>query len=457
MNAIWHVRMERLSIANLLGDRTLERGELEYLETWSKHLKRDDQSLQLLESKLRYLLDTGDIPAAENQADQMVALACKTTKPSFLRRAHGWRAVVYREQSLYQKAISDFEIAEHYAENELQLMEIRLDKGMTLVYANRYEEAEKLLLLAIEIGQKHNDINSQGIAWNNLGICYGQQRKSRPAIEAYDRAISLYSQTGYKLGSAMACGNLSEIYLSRGQLDKALELSRQCQKLGAEAEDVISIGLGQDIAGRVMAELEDFQEAADSLKKSFEIFSEVNDAVAQMMCGCHLITCLCCSGRLKEAEECLKQIEGLMSQTDDPTKEHNLVGAKEAILNAGGKYEQARELLEQYFDGLSIQNQNQAALWLKLAELYGRLGNTIKLREMLDRLQTIPQEKLTDLFRVKMYSSGWVQYSGMGLLQEAGIQKNKGLALLEQMSGSYSDRSVWEKYSRKKLVRALLE
>jgi len=456
LDAVWHIRMERLSIANLLGDRKLERGELEFLETWSTHLNQEDRTLQLLESRLRYLLDTGDISSAEAEADRLVGLAKEAGNKAFIRRACGWRAVVYREQSRYQNAIADFETAESCAENELQLMEIWLDKGMTLVYADRYQESEKMLQGAIEIAQKYNDINSRGIAWNNLGICYGQQRKSLPAIEAYDRAIALYQQTGYKLGSAMACGNLSEIFLSRGQLDKALELARQCQKLGAEAEDIISIGLGQDIAGRAMAELGDDDGAADSFKKSLKVFCQVNDAVAQVMSGFHLIICLTRSGNAAEAEEFYRQVEALEYEDGRQAKSYYLAMARSAILLAGKQDGPAVELLERQLGRPFSQNQELGEILLQLSGIYGRQGDFNKSREMLERLQTIPAEKLTDLFRVRMHSSGWALYSGMGRHREAGEQKNKGLALLEEMSKRYTDRGLWGKYCQKKEVRALL-
>jgi tetratricopeptide (TPR) repeat protein len=457
LTAVWHIRMERLSIANLLGDRKLERSELEFLETWSKHLNQEDRSLKLLESRLRYLLDTGDISAAEDQADLLVDQVKATGKKSFIRRAYGWRAVVYREQSQYPKAIADFGVSEGCAENELQLMEIWLDKGMTLVYANQYQEAEKMLQGAIEIAQKYNDINSQGIAWNNLGICYGQQRKSRPAIEAYDRSIALYQQTGYKLGSAMACGNLSEIFLSRGQLDKALELSRKCQELGAEAEDIISIGLGQDIAGRIMAELGDHIEAADLCKKSLKVFSEVNDTVAQIMSCFHLVICLAHSGHIAEAEEYCRQMEAMRHAAGRPSNDYYPMVARAAILLAGKQYRLAGELLERYFESPAIQNQELGEVLLLLTEIYTRTEQTVRIKDLLERLKAIPEEKLTDFFRVKMYSAGWSAYSGMGLLPEAGAQKNKGLALLKEMEGAYTDRDIWEKYCRKKEVQALMD
>jgi tetratricopeptide (TPR) repeat protein len=336
-------------------------------------------------------------------------------------------------------------------------MEIWLDKGMTLSYANRYDEAEKMLQRAIEIARKYNDINSQGIAWNNLGICYGQQRKSRPAIKAYERAIALYQQTGYKLGSAMACGNLSEIYLSRGQLDKALELSRKCQELGAEAEDIISIGLGQDITGRVMSELGEHTEAADFYKKSLKVFYEVNDAVAQIMSCFHLIIGLAYSGNIAEAEEYYRQMEAMKYEDGQRAKNYYLKMARVAILLAGKQYDPARELLERYLDQPSSQNQESGEILLQLAEIYNQEGSSARINDILERLQTIPEEKLTDLFRVKMYSAGWTLYSGMGLLQEAGVQKNKGLALLEEMSERYTDQVLWKKYCRKKEVRALYD
>ena len=457
IKAVWHIRMERLSIANLLGDRPLERGELEFLETWSRHLKQEDQSLQLMESRLRYLLDTGEISEAEAAADRLVNSVKDAGNKSFLRRACGWRAVVYREQSRYQNAIADFETAESCAENELQQMEIWLDKGMTLVYANRYQEAEKMLQGAIEIAQKYNDINSQGIAWNNLGICYGQQRKSLPAIEAYDRAIALYQQTGYKLGSAMACGNLSEIYLSRGQLDKALELSRQCQKLGAEAEDVISLGLGQDIAGRALAELGDDNGAADSFKKSLKVFCQVNDAVAQVMSGFHLVICLSHSGNIAEAEKFYRIVEALEYEDGRQAKSYYLAMARAAILLAGKQDGPAVELLERQLGHLFSQNQELGEILLQLSEIYDRQGKSARSKDMLGRLQALPQEKLTGLFKVKMHSTGWTVYSGMGLPAEAGEQKSQGLALLKEMSERYTDRGIWKKYCRKKEVRALLD
>jgi tetratricopeptide (TPR) repeat protein len=334
-------------------------------------------------------------------------------------------------------------------------MEIWLDKGMTLVYANRYEEAEKMLRGVVSIAQKYNDINSQGTAWNNLGICYGQQRKSFPAIEAYDRAIALYQQTGYKLGSAMASGNLSEIYLSRGQLDKALELSRQCQKLGEESEDVISIALGQDIEGRALAELEEFSAAAACFEKSFHTFRQVDDVVSQAMCGCHLVLCLINSGRIEAAGEFILRLEKLFSE--EPGLDRDMLNTKAALLAAGGSPGQARQLLEEALADKKNRDRDMSPVLLHLGQLYSRQGDLHRAGEMMAIMQNLPGDQLTNLFKVKMHSAGWSLWSGCGEAEKAREQKNKGLALLEEMAGSYTDRGIWEKYCRKKEVRALLE
>lgn len=457
LNAVWHIRMERLSIANLLGNRPLERGELAFLENWPKQLNSEDKRLQLLESQLRYLLDTGEISAAEGKADQLVDHVKGAGERPSLRKAYGWRAVVYREQSQYQKAIADFEVSESCAENDLQRMEIWLDKGMTLVYANRYQEAEKMLQGAINIAQKYNDINNQGTAYNNLGICYGQQRKGQPAIDAYAKALSFYQQTGYKLGSAMACGNLSEIYLSRGQLDRALELAGQCQKLGAEAEDIISIALGQDIAGRTLTELGDHAAAAELYKKCFKVFCEVNDAESRIMSGFHLTICLARSGNIAEAEEFFRQLETMGFENGNQPTNYYPTMARATILMAGEQYGPARELLEKCLIQAPSNEQKLGEILLQLAEIYDRQRESELIKGMLERLQTIPEDNLTNLFRVKMYSVAGRMFSRIGLKTEGEMMKNKGLALLSEMKGYYTDSDIWERYCRKKEVREILE
>jgi tetratricopeptide (TPR) repeat protein len=456
LELLWHVHCGLLDLASLTGQRAIERRELGALELLAGRQGGQGRAMHILESKVRYLVDTGDIGEAEQQAEGLIAEAESSGQREHLRKAYSWRAVILRELSRYPTAIDDFQKAEGYSDNDLQLMELWLDKGMTLSYANRFEEAESMLKQALAVALKYNDVNSQGTAWNNLGICYGQQKLREQAAGAYHRAFECYQRTGYKLGSAMVSGNVAEIYISLGLLDRALMSARECIRLGTEAEDIISIGLGHDLQGRVLEELGESGPAIESMERSLGIYEEIGDDFAWVVCQLKLAPLMAEAGQIPKALKRLKALEEKAAGIGSDKLKRDVRSVKAAVLLGTGETERSLELARDIMASPGTGVQDASNDLMLISKIHLALGNKEEaVGSFRQAMKELPLQA-TKMRQVELHSYGWKLYLDQGSKLLAGECRSRGLRLLQELREGMADRAVWERYCRKKEVAFLL-
>lgn len=340
---LWHLYRQKLAIVNLLGDREKERALLRALDVLENDFPSRDNKIELLMLEVRHLSDRGDLNLAEEQIGCLFKMLDGRQEREILRQAYEWRALVAREKTRTKEALGYYDQAEQYADNELALAGIWLDKGLTLVYDNQLAEAERMLGRAIGVYRHFNSTDMLGDACNNLGICLVNQERVADALMAYLEASSCYDRIGYKLGSAIVSGNASQIYWYQGDYDSAFRLAEKCRRLGTEAEDQISIALSYEMKGRLLLDLGSYSRAFDCLAQALRQVEEVGDRVVETLDRLYQAQCCSRMGDSVQAENLLEQCREMGRELKDPEINRRLLLAQ---IDVQSLYQERSEVLE---------------------------------------------------------------------------------------------------------------
>jgi len=134
--------------------------------------------------------------------------------------------------------------------------------------------AEAFFRMAMEYGVRLRDIDMQSALWNNLGGIYRRQGKIGSATEAYNKALLLATEAGNKQSIVISKMGIVALELSKGNLDKALELGAICLAEGQElglldhvAQTAGNIGLAFLDKGQFIEALKYFEVAKEDFIK----------------------------------------------------------------------------------------------------------------------------------------------------------------------------------------------
>lgn len=260
--ALWHLFYERVDILNLLGEREKEQAAIDRLERWLRLYPGQQRTLDLLIKQTRIHIDTGNLNQAFDTSTASVKLAEASGDRKAILLCLEWRAMIHRERSEIKDAMAIYDEIQRYVEQEEQLAPILHERGLVLCYAGRLDEAQLSLERAIELSEKYCSADVIGTCYNDLGINQAKQGNQVQALLSYLHALGSFQRTGYKLGMAMAAGNIADIQLNLGEYQPALASARSCLQWGVEVEDLISQGFGHEMLGRIHAEVGDAESCA---------------------------------------------------------------------------------------------------------------------------------------------------------------------------------------------------
>jgi tetratricopeptide (TPR) repeat protein len=88
---------------------------------------------------------------------------------------------------------------------------VLLTYGHTLIEHNKPTDAERVLKEAIVASKAAGSLANESLAWNNLGVIYHKERRTKEAIEAYSKALSAAQQTGDKSDIGLVLANIAEL------------------------------------------------------------------------------------------------------------------------------------------------------------------------------------------------------------------------------------------------------
>ena len=163
-------------------------------------------------------------------------------------------------------------------------------RGKFLYLLSRFEESIKSLKEVISTARECGDKNKLGELYNTLGMCFLQTQKFDEAEKHILNAIEIAHSVQYHILEADALHNLAGIYNYKSQLDsvnsvslaeKALEYYEQSLEKFMLSNDTQRIQSVSANMGIIYFELGDIEKAISYLKKSLKLAQTTNDLEIQ--------------------------------------------------------------------------------------------------------------------------------------------------------------------------------
>jgi|GEM_PF-4706856 len=457
LKKLWHLYSQKLNLINLMAEREGERKTLGLLETLLSRTGRGDHRVEFMMMQVRYHSDLGDLNKAEAIIDRLLDMMGETANRDIARQVFEWKALILREKTLTQKALLYYQKAEACADSDISRAGIWLDKGLALVYCNELVSAEKLLRNAITVYEKYNSVDNLGDACNNLGICLRSLGKVPEALESYTQAIRYYNRSGYKLGSALVSGNVSEIYWYHGNYNQAFKLAYDCLKLGTEAEDRISVGLSYEMLGRLHMDLGSYARSAEFLEDSVNTLELVDDRAVLALNHSYLAQCRSLMGQAKKAEDHLAISWEICRELDDPELTARLELARigicrclhdstKALLMIDGHFEKYRNILT---------SNDTCRLHYEKASLLSQAGLLEQAKTEFATLLSGLSPTVHKSFRLGIHSLGHAIFAALNDRPLASEQRLLARALLDDILGHLSDPGLRNSFLEKPEVKSI--
>ena len=211
-------------------------------------------------------------------------------------------AQIRAEQQHYDEADSLHQVViplldEKWGADHPNTLAARVSRGMTLTYAERYEEAEKITLAALAdsrriLGDEHQQTQT---AMNNLAIAYSRMGKSDLAEPLYREMLEIGERTMGALHPEQLAGvvNFGSFLLQNDRHAESIAVSTQAIDGFHEGtgDDFIGCGYARRTRGACYQALGRSEAAAADFKECYRVFSlifgpddaRVQDAAAQLV------------------------------------------------------------------------------------------------------------------------------------------------------------------------------
>jgi len=205
------------------------------IQTYEKLLQKSDVNRAKILYKIfyAYLAATDEDNALKylNKADSLVQ-KFPTVENKMLRYYH--HAVYSDSKHQYTKAVNDLIKTEELAFQVNDTFQQQLDNllmGKIFLKQKNYHKAKKYLDQSLKLAQTINDSILIANSTFYLANWYFDQQKNQQAEKLINKALSLYTNKQHLKGQILCKGYLSQLYIRRGNIPKAIELSYETADL----------------------------------------------------------------------------------------------------------------------------------------------------------------------------------------------------------------------------------
>jgi diguanylate cyclase (GGDEF)-like protein len=173
------------------------------------------------------------------------------------------------------------------------------------IYLGNYPAALDYAIKALNLAHEMADRHREAWALDAVGSSYGASGDADTSIQMHNQAAVIFREIGDAEGQARTLNNLACTLLESGQLDHALDVSRQSLELayqiGMKAEAVIFAGT----VGDILIEKGDYQQAEEYLRSGWIENRETGNQLVNMYRRIVLGRLFLAGNRLQEAEASL--------------------------------------------------------------------------------------------------------------------------------------------------------
>lgn len=179
--------------------------------------------------------------------------------------------VGYYEVLSYNASIEVFQRCKQFINDKISdntLYRYYREFTIACIYSEKFEDALELSVNALKYTEGSNI--RKAYCYNDLGRCYWKMEKYEDSVEFYMRAIKLFESEHDNNGLAMIYNNLSMLYHTKKDSQKAAEYINKCFELFDKTNPQKCI-IYFDTYIRVALKKQDFGEAVDSLLDFIEL------------------------------------------------------------------------------------------------------------------------------------------------------------------------------------------
>ncbi|WP_420644864.1 tetratricopeptide repeat protein [Candidatus Leptofilum sp.] len=252
----FQLRSSREEIYHLLGNRELQRNEIEKMADLAAALNDTEKQAEVYVDLARFAHITGEHEAVITASQKAIELAQKIDNFKIHVSAYiNWcRALLWQ---------GEYDEAKKYAKKAISFLEqanSKEDEEQVLIYLGRiemqqgnFESAEQYYLEGLRISQKIGNREFEANVQNNIGLLFSHQQKYIGAKENFEHALKLYREIGSREGEGTALNNLGIVAHMLGKYEEAYFYYEQSlfisREVGVQQDEAIALNnLGEILA-----------------------------------------------------------------------------------------------------------------------------------------------------------------------------------------------------------------
>jgi tetratricopeptide (TPR) repeat protein/serine phosphatase RsbU (regulator of sigma subunit) len=207
----------------------------------------------------------------------------------------------------------------------------------------QYNSAQSRAQTALRIFQEKERLDYEGKSYNLIGIIHQDQGRTAEALQAYQKAFTIFERIGDQQGIASCHNNIGIIHYAQGRYAEALEAFQKAltilERIGDQqgiADCYNNIGIIHNTQGR-------YAEALESYQKALTIRERIGDQQGIAICYNNIGIIHADQGRYAEALEALQKALTILERIGDQqgiAVSYNNIGN---IHKAQGRYAEALE------------------------------------------------------------------------------------------------------------------
>lgn len=261
------------------------------------------------------------------------------------------QALIRQAENLLTQIDTDYGTREYY------MATLAMSRGIVAAAIMPGSEAVAEYEKALNVYIKYEDFLKQAVIYNNLSdvfISLGQYEK---ALESIKKALKINNRLGDVVNEAIALHNTAVLYVEINQLALAREYFLRYNDIDLDINDEIGQAFNYQGSGMLYEEEGDFERAEMSFRKAIDVFEKLGIIKEALSCRIELAHLLVINNKIDEAEKIflagLKKTEEILEKDIENQIFFikGLLKYKKSVAGDVDALNEAEELIERSLEG----------------------------------------------------------------------------------------------------------
>jgi len=222
-----------------------------------------------------------------------------------------------------------------------------LNLALSLRYLSEYEEAERVLVPALQLARRRGQRKFEGLFLLTLGAVLIPQDKREEADDALRRSLEILTAVGDKLGEANARLDLGVNAHGLGKPDEALLRYQEALMLFQDMNNILGQANVLGNIGNVHVDRFNLLEAMAAHQSALEKFQKIDHPVGEVITIGNIGDVYNYQGRYQEALKKLQSAVEMAKKIENPEAEARLTATIGEIYIQQGRFDEALPLEEE--------------------------------------------------------------------------------------------------------------